>query len=401
MPTVIFATRPYIEPLLDGVADFAREHGWQLVTSMRRSGRFPTNVQPDAILATCLDAELAEKLAAFSCPIVTMLKTAVTDRLPYPLVMPDYAALGELGARHLMTLGRPHIVFYRRFNSLDSTAIRDGFERALRAADFPSHRIDFPEEYPGVADSSPDSPITQEEWHARLRARLAALHKPCAIMGEDDRFGIELITLAQQVGLRVPQDVAVLGCDNLASEIRLAPVPLSSVDANLEGVGFMAAQLLQDLLDGRPAPDRPLIAPPRGLAARASTAMFVCDDPRVAGVVCRIRAQYQEPLPIANLARDAGMSVRALQTAFKAVLHRSVRDELNRCRMECAERLLEQTDLKMTAVAAESGIGDVKSLARFFHLKHGTTLLGFRSSVREGKRHERQNGGAVRERDNQ
>lgn len=105
----------------------------------------------------------------------------------------------------------------------------------------------------------------------------------------------------------------------------------------------MAAQIVQDLLDGKPAPAHPLIAPSRGIAARESTAMFVCADERVAAVVCR---------------------------------------------MECAERLLGETDLKMTAVAAESGVGDMKSLARFFHLKHRATLSGYRSSVREGQRQE-------------
>jgi len=272
--------------------------------------------------------------------------------------------------------------------SPDSTAIRDSFERVLRAAGREVRRLDFPEEHPGMIDSGPNEKISQEEWHAQLSAKLAALPKPCAIMAEDDRFGVELIRLALRIGLRVPQDVAVLGCDNLPADVRLSPVPLSSVDANLEGVGFMAAQLVQDLLDGNPAPTRPLIAQPRGVAARESTAMFVCDDERVAAVVCRIRAQYQEPLSVTNLARSAGLSVRALQSAFKSVLGTGIRDEIHRCRMECAEKLLEATDLKMTAVAAESGIGDVKSLARFFHLKHATTLLGFRHRAREEKRQE-------------
>src|SRR4051812_29159737 len=57
MPTVIFATRPYLEPLLDGIADFARVHKWNLVSSMRRSGRFPSHVQPDAILATVAESD--------------------------------------------------------------------------------------------------------------------------------------------------------------------------------------------------------------------------------------------------------------------------------------------------------------------------------------------------------
>jgi len=73
--------------------------------------------------------------------------------------------------------------------------------------------------------------------------------------------------------------------------------------------------------------------------------MSVCDDDRAAAVGCRIRAQFQEPLSVTDLARSAGISVRALQSAFKSVLGASIRDETHRCRMECAERLLEETDL--------------------------------------------------------
>jgi LacI family transcriptional regulator len=385
MPTVVFATNPYLEPLLDGAAEFARAHDWNFVTSMRRTGQFPVLIKPDAILATIVGDELAKRLAGFSCPIVQMLKTGAGARLPYPVVMADYRALGELGARHLLSLGRPHLGFYRRFSSPDSTAIRDGFEQAMAVAGRTVQRLDFPEEYPGAIEGGPGQTISEAEWHERLGARLAVMTKPCAIMAEDDRFGIALVQLALKLGLRVPQEVAVLGCDNLLADVRLSPVPLSSVDANLESVGYQAAQLVQNLLEGGTVPDGPVIVPPRGLVARESTAMYVCEDARIAGVVCRIRTQFREPLPISQLAREAGISVRLLQAGFKAVTGRSVRDELNRCRMECAERLLGETDLKVAAIAAESGFGDAKSLARFFHLKHDITPVAFRLRARRSQ----------------
>lgn len=385
-PTVLFATNPYLEPLLEGALEVARECGWDFLFDMRRTGRFPARVKPDAIIATAAEPWMIERLAKYTCPIVLMLCTSETGLSPYPSVVPDYEKLGETGARHLLELGRPHLAFYRRFAAPDSTAIRTGFERVLHARGREFHQIDFPSEFPGMTDAGPGLRIPREEWHTRLGARLQQLPKPCAIMAEDDRFGTELIRIALQQGLRVPEDVAVLGCDDVYPENRISPVPLSSVDANLQGVGFLAARLVQDLLEGKPAPKHPLVAPPRGVVPRRSTAMFTCEDERIAAVVCRIRSQYREPLSVTDLAKDAGICVRSLQAGFKAVLGSGVREEIIRCRMECAERLLEETELKISAVAAESGIGDPKSLSRFFQLKHGITPLAFRNRVRASHR---------------
>lgn len=373
VPSILFITDPYIEHLLEGVVDFAREQRWALNAMMRRSGRFPEGVRPDGIIATIEHDDTARRLARFRCPVVQILR--IRDEVRYPLVIPDYAALGETGARHLLTLGRPHFAFYRRFNAADSNAVRDGFLRTMRDADCEVTRLDFPHETPRKA-------ISEKEWELRLAKKLHALPKPCAIMAEDDRCGAQIIRLALDAGLRVPEDVAVIGCDNHQPDVNLSPVPLTSVDSNLRGMGYAAADLLQRLMSGRPAPAAPVVIAPHGVIERTSTAAFVCADKRIAATVRRIRRDFAEPLAVGTLAREAAMSVRALQTGFKAATSHSLRDELIRCRLTCAERLLEDTDLKIQAVAIECGLGDAKSLTRFFHQKHQLTPNAYRQAFR-------------------
>ena len=387
MKTVLFVTDPYLEPLLEGAVQFAREHGWLLESGMRRSGRFISMLEPDGILATFEFAETVDRLLRYQCPVVQMLHIRDDPRVRYPTVIPHYEALGVLGARHLLQMGCPHLAFYRRFESPDSNAIRAGFETTMRAAHREVHRLDYPDEYPGQPTSGCNARVPLNEWEARLADKLRRLPKPCAIMAEDDRFGAQLIRIALASGLRVPQDIAVLGCDNQHPEVDLAPVPLSSVDSNLRGVGYLAAELLQRLMNGSPPPASPLVAMPHAVVARESTASFVCNDARVAAVVCRIRRDFAEPLSVTGLARDAGMSVRSLQSAFKDAVGHSLRDEIIRCRLERAEQLLEDTDLKLSAVAVESGLGDARSLTRFFHLKHHQTPHTFRQIARMPRRH--------------
>jgi LacI family transcriptional regulator len=373
VPSILFITDPYIEHLLEGVVDFAREQRWALNAMMRRSGRFPEGVRPDGIIATIEHDDTARRLARFRCPVVQILR--IRDEVRYPLVIPDYAALGETGARHLLTLGRPHFAFYRRFSAADSNAVRDGFLRTMGDADCEVTRLDFPHE-------TSRKGISEKEWELRLAKKLHALPKPCAIMAEDDRCGAQIIRLALDAGLRVPEDVAIIGCDNHQPDVNLSPVPLTSVDSNLRGMGYAAAELLQRLMSGSPAPASPVIITPHGVIDRTSTAAFVCTDKRIAATVRRIRRGFAEPLAVGALAREAAMSVRALQTGFKAATGHSLRDELIRCRLTCAERLLEDTDLKIQAVAIECGLGDAKSLTRFFHQKHQRTPNAYRQAYR-------------------
>ena len=372
VPSILFITDPYIEHLLEGVVDFAREHRWALNAMMRRSGRFPEGVRPDGIIATIEHDDTARRLARFRCPVVQILR--IRKSTWYPLVIPDYDALGVTGARHLLTLGRPHFAFYRRFDAGDSDAVRDGFLRTMRAAGCEVSMLDFPH-------SMPRKDSSEKIWELRLAKELSALPKPCAIMAEDDRCGAQLIRLALDVGLRVPQDIAVAGCDNHQPDVNLSPVPLTSVDSNLRGIGYAAADLLQQILSGAPPPSAPTVITPHGVIERESTAAFVCADTRIAATVRRIRSDFAEPITVSTLAREAAMSVRALQTGFKAATGHSLRDELIRCRLDRAEQLLENTALKIQAVAIECGLGDAKSLTRFFHQRHHQTPNTFRTSV--------------------
>jgi LacI family transcriptional regulator len=370
VPSILFITDPYIEHLLEGVVDFAREHRWALNAMMRRSGRFPEGVRPDGIIATIEHDDTARRLARFRCPVVQILR--IRDETRYPLVIPNYGSLGETGARHLLTLGRPHFAFYRRFDAADSNAVRDGFLRTMQEAGCAVTMLEYPD----------NNAISDKEWETRLARKLAELPKPCAIMAEDDRCGAQIIRLALDAGLRVPEDVAAMGCDNHQPDVNLSPVPLTSVDSYLYGIGYAAAELLQRLMSGKPSPSAPIIVSPHGVIERESTAAFVCTDKRIAATVRRIRRDFAEPLTVSFLAREAAMSVRALQTGFKAATGCSLRDELIRCRLNCAERLLEESDLKIQTIAIECGLGDAKSLTRFFHQKHQQPPNAYRQAFR-------------------
>ena len=74
------------------------------------------------------------------------------------------------------------------------------------------------------------------------------LQPPAAVMAANDQAARDVIETCQQLGWRVPEDIAVLGVDNDELLCNYAAIGLSSIDRNLERIGFEAARLLGGLI---------------------------------------------------------------------------------------------------------------------------------------------------------
>jgi len=80
-----------------------------------------------------------------------------------------------------------------------------------------------------------------------------------------------LLRACDDAGVSVPEEVAVLGCDNDPMVCDYAPVPLSSVDNDWERAGYEGAKLPDQLMEGKRAPRKPILIPPKGVVTRLST----------------------------------------------------------------------------------------------------------------------------------
>jgi len=299
--------------------------------------------------------------------------------LPYPAVEADYRAAGRAGARHLLELGHAHFAFYSLFNIIDVLEVRDGFETELLAAGRRAHRLDFPAAHPGRDPFEAGS----DERYSWLARELGRLPKPLAVMSDDDRRAVGLLAACDLAGLRVPEDVAILGCDNHWVETGMSRLPLSSVDMNFKGVGRAAAAMLDQLMRGKEPPAPSVIkVPPVGVVARRSTATFVTDSPVITAAVLYLREHFSEPLQLSRLAQRAGMSERTFESEFKRRVGRTAREELQLARAACVARLLRDTDLKLDAIAMESGFGSASKLCKCFADVYGSNPTAWRQQVK-------------------
>ncbi len=362
-----------------GVVEWAREHDWALDVPGIRTRELPKFARVDGIVLNVAQTKTLGWMRQFGAPIVRIHSTPTPELLKIcggvPAVEYDFESIGRMGAAHLLTLGRPHFVFYQLGSGEDSTRIRESFRAAIRAAGHASSLFDFSADHPA---RNPLRPTSLEDRIGWLVGKMRRTPHPMAIMTEDDRFAPDVVEAARVLHLRVPTDVAVLGCDDNHAALGVSPVPISSVDTNSFGVGYAAADLLARIIAGAAPPTKTVRVATRRVVARQSTATYAGAHPGISVALGHLRQNFRAPLNLEVLARTARMSVRALQLAFRQELGCTFQEELARLRIAAAALLLESTDLKLDAVAADTNLGDAKNLCRVFAKVHGISPTSWR-----------------------
>ncbi|HRO16434.1 MAG TPA: GlxA family transcriptional regulator [Paracoccus sp. (in: a-proteobacteria)] len=95
--------------------------------------------------------------------------------------------------------------------------------------------------------------------------------------------------------------------------------------------------------------------------------------PRLAAVIARIEASLEDPVSPADLARDAGMSMRQLERLFMRYLNRTPRRYYMETRLARARNLLRQTDMPVIEVALACGFSSTAHFSRCYRAQYGTT----------------------------
>lgn len=170
----------------------------------------------------------------------------------FPDLDTDYVASDNVGAgyratQHLIILGHKRISFAHGFvGNLLTTSVRDRFEgyrKALREYGLVfDESLVFP--FPNWPKDEPNNPC--DEFLARSDG-------PTAILTSTDGVAIELIHSAHRIGRRVPEDLAIIGVDNLSSSSAIHP-PLTTVAQPARQIGVSAANLLINRIEGQAGP---------------------------------------------------------------------------------------------------------------------------------------------------
>lgn len=185
----------------------------------------------------------------------------------------------------------------------------------------------------------------------RLADWLRSLPKPVGVLACYDIAGQEVLEACKLADLPVPDAVAVIGVDNDELIGTLTSPPLSSIQPDTTRTGYLAAELLDQLMAGQSLePGLRLIEPLR-VVTRQSSDLFSVDDPQVSEALRFIRDRANQNVQVAGVLRHVGLSRRALDMRFTQLIGRTVHGEIIRVRMARVADLLSSTDWTLPQIA--------------------------------------------------
>jgi LacI family transcriptional regulator len=208
---------------------------------------------------------------------------------------------------------------------------------------------------------------------------LKTLPRPAGIMASNDQRARHVLEAARLAGLRIPDDLAVIGVDNDETLCELSTPSISSVALDTDTIGFQGAAMLDRLMGGRRVPRRAELVPPLGVIARRSTDMLAMADPSVVAAVRFIDANISRPIRISDVLRITQLSRKTLEVRFRRGLGRTPHQELQRRRLERVKTLLQQTDWPLKQIARAAGFTYVEHFHLIFRRDVGMTPAKFRA----------------------
>ncbi len=176
-----------------------------------------------------------------------------------PRISVDNYQGARAGTEHLIGIGHRRIAYIGGLPDMDSTSVRfQGFQDAMRLAGLPveSELVDF-------CDFTYASGF-------RIAARLIEEHHPTAIQTGADLIAFGALDAARKHGLRVPEEISILGFDDLPQATQSFP-GLTTVRQPLHDMGQTAVRGLMPLIEGN-TPMLAQVQMPTSLIVRGTTA---------------------------------------------------------------------------------------------------------------------------------
>ncbi|UCD51300.1 MAG: DNA-binding transcriptional regulator [Phycisphaerales bacterium] len=371
---LVETARAYGRGVIRGIARYNRERGrWSTYFQPQGLGDPPPpwikKWKGDGIIARIDNATTARIVAKVGVPVVN-LRSTLPD-LGFPFIGADNQAVARLAAEHLLERG------FRQFGLC-------GYRRGYHLG-FDVRQLSFIEYVeragcrcqPFTLRHSDPRPPSWEKEQGRIARWLSSLPRPVGILATNDDCGLQVLDACRRIELVVPDQVAVLGCENDVYACNLSIPPLSSIDLNSEQVGYEAAVLLDRLMVGKRAAKRPPEIQPLGVVPRRSTDVLATSHEEVVRALRFIRQHACRPIDVMDVVEHVRVPRTTLQMHVKEAIGRTIHQEIRRIQIARAKEQLSMASAPIKQVARDCGFKNVQYFTRAFHRATGETPARF------------------------
>jgi LacI family transcriptional regulator len=358
--------------ILHGFLDAARERDWELLHYHPGAdlGWLVQEWRPAcAVLGPGISAEGIAQLG--STPLVALNADLSAEGIAS--VCLDEERIAALAVEHLLATGLRHLSTFRYDLSEFAIARERAFIAHARAAG--AH----------VAPGWGDEAFLKEQRREgpAMATWLRSLPRPCGVFTSTDGWARPVARYAREAGLRIPDDLAVVGAGNDLLECELISPPLSSVIIPWPQLGREAATLVRLALAGQPVRGQRTVVTASTVASRRSSELLAVPDALVAEAVTWIRAHPERKLTVVDVARAVGGGRQRLERRFRRALNRTVQEEIRRAHVELAKQLLATSNADLSEVARRSGFSSPALLNAAFQRELGMPPGTYRRHLQE------------------
>ena len=367
----------YGRRLLQGITRYLQLHrSWSIFLERRELDslrpRWLDGWRGDGVLSRWSRPDVADCLLAMPCPAIDLSGR----RLPFglPRIHCDDMAIGRLAAEHLLERGLRQFGFCGFDGEVWSMRRRDGFLNTLQRAGVRCDLYESP--WIGLAAQ----PFEDDQQY--IESWLNGLPKPVGVMACNDIRGGQVLDGCRSTGLKVPEEVAVIGVDDDALLCGLYDAPLSSVIPNTELIGYEAAALLDQLLEGNKPTFKERLISPLGVATRRSTDVLAVEDPAFAFAMRYIHEHACHGITVEDILQGVPLSRMSLERRFRKYLGHSPHAEIRAIQIARAKQLLVETEHPVHRISQLVGFEHPEYFSVVFKREVGHPPGQYRRDVR-------------------
>ena len=376
---IVETSKIYGREILLGIAQYVRLNGpWSLYTAERgQDDEEPSWLEDwagDGIITRSLDMKLCRAAANRGIPVVSLRN--LVEKPDFPTLFPDQTLIVSRIIDHFLERGFQNLAYvgvpgHRGWERLR----REAFLKLLAEKGCSNVSI-----RPSLADPS----LTWEQQQESIASWVKTLPTPVGIVVSHDTQGIQLLDACRRAGVRVPDDIAVVSVDNDPVLCEVATPPLSSLDQNVQRLGYEAASMLDQMMRGKKFAKQNYYFDPGHIVVRQSSDVLAVGDAKLAKSIRFVRENACKGIDVNAIAKAAGMSRRSLEKKFADQIGRTPLEEVQEIRFRRVRQLLLETDYVLPQIAELTGFQYQEYLVRFFKKRSGMTPGEFRRKKRFG-----------------
>lgn len=370
---LIHTSTAWCREILAGIAEQSSSYGgwdcWLEQRGAREPMTIPESWHGDGVICRLNNDALKQQIEKSSRPAINV-STLFNDCKSAVDVISDENACGKLAAEFFVSRGWKNFGYVGPTKEAGYTnRFESGFNAELAKSQNESVRflLKSPTEFPiGKLESEDLS-----DW-------LSNLPKPVAIVVWNTTIGHELSKVCLRLGMRVPDDVAILALELEPVVSALSPIPIAFIDQAPRRVGIEATRHLERMMQGETPPSEPVLIAPRGIAERLSVDSFLVEDELIKSALTIIRQRINLPLSVGDLASAVGVGRKTLEKRFSSTIGKSPAIVIRQTKLNHSQHLLRETKLSILEIAERTGFYHLETFFRFFKRESGSTPNEYR-----------------------